>query len=84
MNACYVDSLHHGVSTIASILDARWFGMNHPELSEEQRHENEVWYCGVTSAFIALGGDYRRDANGHHRVFLAGLSSRDTDDYKED
>lgn len=84
MNKSYVDSLHHGVCTIASILDARWFGMNHPDLSEAQRHENAVCYCGVTSAFIALGGDYRRDADGHHRVFLAGLSSRDYDEYKGD
>lgn len=34
----------------------------------------------------ALGGDWLRDDNNKHRVFLMGESSRDTDEYnsKED
>lgn len=29
----------------------------------------------------ALGGDWLRDDNNKHRVFLMGESSRDTDEY---
>ena len=83
MNKAYTDSLQQGVRTIASNLDAHWFVMNHPEIAEEQRHFDATWYGGMTSALIALGGDYQRDKKGHHRVFLAGLSSRSTDEYEE-
>lgn len=83
MNKAYVDSLQQGVRTLAFNLDTYWCLAHHPELSEEERQRDESGYFGFVSALVALGGDYQRDKKGHHRVFLAGLSSRSTDEYEE-
>lgn len=84
MNRSYVDSLQQGVRTLAFTLDKYWCLAHHPELSEEERRRNESGYFGFVTALVILGGSYWRDEKGRHRVFLAGLSSRDTDEYEDD
>ncbi len=84
MKKMYVDQLHTGCNTMALSLDAQWFGMHRSEATEEQRTTCENIYCGLLTSLGMLGGDWKRDSKGKHRVFLAGLSSIDVDDYNEE
>lgn len=73
-----------GVGVMADCMDAQWVLMRSTSLSEDERRVSEAKYCGMIQMLTVLGGDYLRDDKGRHRLFLAGLSSRGTDEYKED
>lgn len=81
MKKMYIDQLHTGCNALALTLDAQWFGMHRSEATEEQRTACEHTYYGILTAIGKLGGDWERNKKGKHRVFLAGLSSIDVDDY---
>ena len=78
--------LRRGLNTLASGMDAQWGVMHREDLPEPTRLYAEGQYQGMLFTLCALGGDWVRDAEGKHRVFLMGESSRDTDEYtnKED
>ena len=73
-----------GVGVMADCMDTQWVLMHSTSLSEEERRVSEAKYCGMIQMLTVLGGDYLRDDKGRHRLFLAGLSSRDTDEYEEE
>ena len=73
--------LRRGLSTLASGMDAQWGVMHREDLPEPTRLYAEGQYQGMLFTLCALGGDWVRDAEGKHRVFLMGASSRDTDEY---
>ena len=78
-----MDRMALGVNTLATSLDAQWGVMQREDVDEETRKTSEHYYTGLRMALVMLGGDWKRDAQGKHRVFMAGLSSRDADEYKE-
>lgn len=85
MNKSYVDSLQQGVRTLAANLDMYWCLTHHPEVPATRQQASFDTYHGMVQALTCLGGDFVRDEHGRHRVFLAGMSSRRTDEYnKED
>lgn len=74
------------LGTLACGMDTQWGIMHREDLPRPTRVYAEGQYQGMIFALTVLGGDWVRDANGKHRVFLQGESSRDTDEYtnKED
>ena len=50
----------------------------------EDRPLHEASYVGMKHAFEALGGKYKVDRHGSHRLFLLGISSQGFDYYTED
>lgn len=74
------------LGTLAYGMDSQWHLAHRQDVAESTRLYAEGQYQGMLYALAALGGDWLRDANGKHRVFLQGESSRDTDEYtnKED
>ena len=74
------------LGTVAFNMDSQWCVMHREDLPEPTRLYAEGQYQGIIFTIAALGGDWWRDGNGKHRVFLQGESSRDTDEYvnKED
>lgn len=74
------------LGTVSYDLDSQWCIMHRQDLPEPTRMLAEGQYQGILFTIAALGGDWVRDAEGKHRVFLMGASSRDTDEYnsKED
>lgn len=85
MNKSCVDSLQQGVCALAASLDRYWCLTHHPEVPATRQQAHFDTYHGMVQALTCFGGDFVRDENGHHRVFLAGMSSRGTDEYnKED
>ena len=74
------------LGTLAYNMDSQWCVMHRDDLPEQTRECAEGQYQGMLFTIAALGGDWVRDAEGKHRVFLMGASSRDTDEYnsKED
>lgn len=73
--------LRRGLNTLASGMDAQWGVMHREDLPEPTRLYAEGQYQGMLFTLCAMGGDWVRDAEGKHRVFLMGESSRDTDEY---
>lgn len=84
MKKMYIDQIHTGLNTLALSMDAQWFGMNRKDATEAQRNACEGLYQGYIASICMMGGDWKRDQNGKHRIFLAGLSSRDADEYNEE
>ena len=84
MKKANVEQMKNGIGTLATSFDTQWFAMNCPDLSADQLKASENIYIGMTRTLRFLGGDWKRDEKGHHRVFLAGMSSCDTDDYKKE
>ena len=74
------------LGTLAFNMDSQWCVMHREDLPEPTRVCAEGQYQGMIFTLTVLGGDWVRDAEGKHRVFLMGESSRDTDEYtnKED
>ena len=69
---------------LAFSMDSQWCVMHREDLPEPTRVCAEGQYQGMIFTLTVLGGDWKRDQNGKHRVFLAGLSSRDVDEYNEE
>ena len=84
MKKMYIDQIHTGLNTLALSMDAQWFGMNRKDATEAQRNACEGLYQGYIASICMMGGDWKRDQNGKHRIFLAGLYSRDVDEYNEE
>ena len=84
MNKAYVEQIHAGLNITALCMDTQWTMMHNPELNNQQRLSCEACYQGLMQTLCFMGGDWVRDRNGKHRVFLAGLSSRDMDEYNEE
>lgn len=78
------EQMRIGIGVMAVCMDDQWTCLHSASLSEEDRRVCEAKYCGMIQMLTVLGGDYLRDDKGHHRLFLAGMSSRGTDDYKEE
>lgn len=74
------------LGTLACGMDTQWGIMHREDLSGPTRVYAEGQYQGMIFALTVLSGDWVRDAEGKHRVFLMDESSRDTDEYtnKED
>lgn len=74
------------LGTLAFNMDSQWCIMHREDVADSGRLFASGQYQGMIFTLTALGGDWVRDAEGKHRVFLMGESSRDTDEYnsKED
>lgn len=81
MKKMYVEQIYTGLNTLALSMDAQWFGLNSKDATEAQRNACDGLYQGYITALCMMGGDWKRDSKGKHRVFLAGLSSCDMDEY---
>lgn len=64
--------------------DNQLIGMRSPFGPAEDRPLHEASYVGMKHAFEALGGKYKVDRHGSHRLFLLGISSQGFDYYTED
>lgn len=69
------------LGTLSYGMDSQWGIMHREDLPEPTRLCAEGQYQGMLFTICALGGDWLRDGNGKHRVFLQGESSRGTDEY---
>lgn len=69
---------------LAKDLDNQLIGMRSPFSPTEYRQLHEAIYVGMKHAFRALGGKYKVDRHGRHRLFLLGISSEGFDYYTED
>lgn len=69
---------------LAKDLDNQLIGMRSPFGPAEDRQLHEASYVGMRHAFGTLGGQYKVDRHGSHRLFLFGISSQGFDHYTED
>lgn len=74
------DVLQAGLARFAEKLDQQWhFAQTDKAVSRmnggRDYSEFECAYEGMCVGFVALGGEWKRDAAGRHWVYLAGLSA---------
>ena len=67
-----INALREGIGRLTAALDERWALIT--TVSERSVEVNYTYYFGLTKAIELLGGDWKRDENGKHRVFIAGVT----------
>lgn len=66
-----INALRKGVGRLTAALNERWAIIQaFPEYSTA----NSTYYSGLTKTIELLGGDWQRDENGKHKVFIAGVT----------
>lgn len=66
-----ISALREGIGRLTAALDERWVIIQaFPEYSTA----NSTYYSGLTKVIELLGGDWQRDENGKHKVFIAGVT----------
>ena len=67
-----INALRDGIGRLTAALDERWALIT--TVSERSVEANYTYYFGLTKTIELLGGDWKRDKNGKHRVFIAGVT----------
>lgn len=66
-----ISALREGICRLTAALDERWAIIQaFPEYSTA----NSTYYSGLTKVIELLGGDWQRDENGKHKVFIDGVT----------
>ena len=73
-----IKALRSGVVKLSGVLDERYNILKHA--SGLDRSIESTYYQGLTKAIEILGGDWQRDENGKHKVFIAGVGGKAIDD----
>ena len=66
------NDLCNGLNRIADAMASQLLYIQHADLDHKEKYM--VGYAMMSSVIILLGGDWKRDKNGKHKVFLCGLS----------
>ena len=75
------NELRGHLGALAYSMDSHWCVMHRKDVAKSTRIAAEGQYQGMLYTLAVLGGDWTREINGKHRVFLQGESSRETDEY---
>lgn len=68
--------LNDGVMRLVEWLDNNWYWMSREDFqNDEKNHAMEV-YNAVLYTVEMLGGDWKRDENGKHSVFICGVGGK--------
>lgn len=76
-----INSLREGIGRLTESLDNNWNWMKRN--SNSGRSENTPIYASYQAMLRTielLGGDWKRDENGRHRVFIAGVTAATDED----
>lgn len=69
-----IKELRAGVVRLAGYLDERWKIVKNDPMT--YKGANFVYYDGILKTVEMLGGDWQRDENGKHKVFIAGVGGK--------
>ena len=77
MNSKKEKELQAGILRVVSWLDNnwQWVKTNNFESEERVMDAMEVYYT-VINTIQMLGGDWQRDENGKHKVFICGVGGK--------
>lgn len=67
-----INELREGIGLLTDALNERWSIIR--ALPKCCAEVDTTYYSGLTKAIEFLGGDWKRDENGNHRVFIAGVT----------
>lgn len=79
-----IKALREGIGRLTDMLDIHWTCTWLPSLSEEAHENSLAQYKCFTAVIELLGGDWKRDKNGRHKVFIAGVTADTEVDRNED
>lgn len=66
------NDLRNGLNRYADAMTSQWYEAQH--VAPEYKDRYMARYADMARLFELLGGDWKRDKNGKHKVFLCGLS----------
>lgn len=72
MNKKQENGLRSGLNRYADAMASQWYGAQHVDPEHRDRYIER--YTDMARLFELMGGDWKRDKNGKHKVFLCGLS----------
>lgn len=77
MDSKKTKELRAGVMKVVSWLDNNWRWIHTNDFGNEEKAMDPVEiYHTVLNTVEMLGGDWQRDENGKHRVFIAGVGGK--------
>ena len=72
--------IRFGISRLTEQLDDMWLVLQNIPKGSTQYYINKASYDARLAEITVLGGDWRRDDLGHHKVFLWGITASPTKD----
>lgn len=81
-----INALREGISRLTKHLDANWWYVTNMmnDKPKEKVKEYIIAYTNTLVAIELLGGDWKRDKNGRHKIFIAGVTDDTEVDHNED
>lgn len=77
MDSTKTKELRAGIVRVASYLDNNWYWIKTKDfVSDKEAIDSTAAYYAVCHTIEMLGGDWRRDENGKHKVFIAGVGGK--------
>ena len=72
-----INALREGIGRLTNHLDNNWWYINNmmKDESEEKVKGCINAYTNTLVAVELLGGDWKRDENGKHKIFIAGVTA---------
>ncbi len=67
-----ISALREGIGRLTASLDDQWKMIEY--LKGKHYEVNMAEYCAKLKTIELLGGDWKRDENGRHKVFIAGVT----------
>ncbi len=67
-----INALREGIGRLTDALDERWSIIK--SLPRCCAEVDTTYYSGLTKTIELLGGDWQRDENGKHKIFIAGVT----------
>lgn len=68
-----INALREGIGRLTAALDERWSIIQ--AIPECCTTADTTYYSGLTKTIELLGGDWKRDENGKHKIFIAGVTA---------
>ena len=80
-----IDALRKGICKLERHIDNVWRDLGlKPFQNNMQEFRTYDYYNTILMTIDILGGDYQRDENGHHKIFIAGVTDDTEVDHNED
>lgn len=78
-----INALREGIGRLTEALDNQWLFV-YETANEESQSKRLLTYNHMLTVVELLGGDWKRDGKGKHKIFIAGVTDDTEVDHNED
>lgn len=78
-----INELREGIGRLTEALNNQWL-FAYKTANEESQSKRLLIYNHMLTVVELLGGDWKRDEKGKHKIFIAGVTDDTEADHNED